>query len=55
MADERMQVEGAVRLGAVQVDRDRGDGDVGEHQRDDDVAPPRQRDQAVGEQRKGIE
>ena len=53
-----VQVERAVRLRAVQEDRDAGDGDVGQHQRDDDVAPPRQRHQAVrGEDRKskGIE
>ena len=45
--DDRMQVERAVRLAAVQEDRDRGDRDVRQDQRDDDVAPPRQVDQTV--------
>jgi hypothetical protein len=41
-----VQVEGPVRLMAVQENGDRGDGDVGHRQRDDNVAPPGQIEQS---------
>ena len=44
---DRVQVQRAMRLAAVQEDRDGRDRDVRQHQRDDDIAPPRQVDQAV--------
>jgi hypothetical protein len=50
-----MEIEASVGLRAMQVDSYRGDGDVGENQRDDDITPPRQRDQPVSEEGKGIE
>ena len=40
MASDRMQVQRAVRLVAVQVDRDRRDRDVRQHQRGEDQLPP---------------
>jgi hypothetical protein len=42
MTDDGVQVEGAVRLAAVQKDGYGGDGDVRDHKRIDDVTPPRQ-------------
>ena len=42
-----MQVERAVRLVAVQEDGDAGDGDVGQPQRDQHIAPPRQMNQTA--------
>ena len=53
--DDGMQVEAAVRLAAMQIDGHRGDRDVRQCQRDYDIPPPRQRHQAVGEERKRIE
>ena len=47
MADRRMQIERAVRLRAVQEDRHAGDRHVRHRQREDDVAPPGKRHQAV--------
>ena len=46
-ADSGCRSSAAVRLAAVQVDRHRGDRDVRQRQRDDDVSPPRQRHQTV--------
>jgi hypothetical protein len=46
VAGKRMQVERAVSLVAMQEDGHRGDGDVGHDERDDDVAPPGQVEQA---------
>ena len=43
---DRMQVERAVRLAAVQVDGDRRDGDVRQPERDEHVAPPGEVEQA---------
>ncbi len=40
VAGQRMQLERTVRLMAVQEDRDRDDGDVGERKRHHHVAPP---------------
>ncbi len=37
---QRMQIERAVRLAAVQVDRDRGDRDVSQRERGEDELPP---------------
>jgi hypothetical protein len=37
-----MQLESAVRLAAVQENRDRGDGHMGEGKGNQDQAPPRQ-------------
>jgi hypothetical protein len=45
---DRMQVEAAVGLAAMQENGDRGDRDVSQHQRDDDIAPPRQRREPMG-------
>ncbi len=47
MRDGRMEIEAAMRLAAMQEDGDRGDRDVREDERDDDVAPPGQLDQSV--------
>ena len=47
MRHRRVQVERAMRLVAVQVDRDRGDGDVRQPQRDEHQAPPGQIEQSV--------
>ncbi len=55
VADGRGEVERTVRLGAVQEDRDAGDGDVRQRQRDDDVAPPGQRHQSVGGEGEEVE
>lgn len=41
MRHHRMQVDGAMRLVTMQVDGDAGDGDLGEYERDEDIAPPR--------------
>ncbi len=49
MRHDRMQVERAVRLVAVQVDRDRGDGDVRQAERDQREAPPGEIQQTVEE------
>ena len=54
MTDRGVKVEAAVRLRSVQIDRDRRNGHVRQHQRDDDVAPPRQRRQTVGEKREKV-
>ena len=40
MAHHRMHVERAMRLAAVQVDRDRGDGDLDQDEARQHVAPP---------------
>ena len=42
MADRRVQVECAVGLVPMQINRDRDDCDVGECQYDEDITPPRQ-------------
>jgi hypothetical protein len=55
VTDRRMKIEAPVRLRAVQVNGYGGDGDVREHQRDHEVAPPWQRNEAMGEQGKRIE
>jgi hypothetical protein len=47
MADRRMQAESAMRLVAVQENRDRRDGDVGQPERDPEVSPEREIDEAV--------
>jgi hypothetical protein len=47
VARGRVQLERAMCLAAVQVDGDGDDGDVSERERRDDVAPPRQVEQAV--------
>ena len=54
VGDRGVQVERAMRGMPVQVDRDRGDRDVRQRKRDDDVAPPGQRHQAVRGQRQEI-
>ena len=46
--------EAAVRLRTMQVYRDRRDGHVRQHERDDKIAPPRQGHQAGGEKRKDV-
>ena len=51
MAHRRMQVDRPVRLVAVQVQRDRGDRDLGQGHRRQRVTPPRQVERA-GEQRR---
>ena len=43
MADQRVQIDGAVSLAAVQVQGDGGDRDLGQDERDEEVAPPGQR------------
>jgi hypothetical protein len=40
VADDRMQVQGAVRLAAVEIDRDGGDRDLDEDQEGEQIAPP---------------
>jgi hypothetical protein len=40
-----MQLEGAMRLATVEIDRDRGDSNVREDERRYDVAPPRKIEQ----------
>ena len=47
MAYRRAQVERVMRLVAMQVNRHAGDGDVRQPQRDDDVTPGRQTQQAI--------
>jgi len=42
VARERMQIERAVRLAAMQEHRHADDGDVGKTDRGEDQAPPRQ-------------
>src|SRR6266446_9593776 len=54
VTDHGVQVEAAVRLGSMQVYRDRRNGHVRQRERDDDIAPPRQRYQAGGEKRRNI-
>jgi hypothetical protein len=46
-----VQIERPMCLRAVQEDRDGRDRDVREHDRHDDVTPPWQRHQAVGDER----
>ena len=48
--DRRMQIERAVRLAPVQEDRDGRDRDVRERERHDDVAPPGEGHEAVGQE-----
>src|SRR6185369_3925696 len=40
VAHDRMHIERAMRLAAMQVDRDRGDRDLDQDQAHDDIAPP---------------
>ncbi len=47
---DRVQIEGAVRGMAVQVDRHTGDGDVREHQRDQHDLPPARTGHAVDQE-----
>ena len=47
MAHDRVEVHGAVRLAAVQVERDAGDRDLDQHERDENLAPPGQIEQTV--------
>ncbi len=42
MAGDRMQIDGAMRLRAMQENSDGGNGDVSERQRNQHIAPPRQ-------------
>ena len=49
MRSDRVQIEGAVRLVAVQVDGDAGDGDVCHHQRSNQDLPPSGIRQSVGQ------
>jgi hypothetical protein len=47
MTDDGMQVQRPMRLRAVQKDGDAGDGDMGQGQRDNDIAPPGKVNQAI--------
>ena len=40
VAGQRMKRQGVVRLGPVEIDRDSGDGSVGQRERCDHYAPP---------------
>jgi hypothetical protein len=46
MADDWVQIERTVRRMPVEVDRNRRNRDVREHQRDDDITPPRKNQDA---------
>jgi len=50
VGSDGVQVQGAVRLVAVQKNGDAGNGDVGEHQGDQDDLPPGRAGQAIAEQ-----
>ena len=54
MADYRMQLQAAVRLGAVEEDGHCGNRDMRECESEDDIPPPRHRQQAMGEERQKI-
>jgi len=49
MRNHRVQVEGPVRLVAMQIDRDGSDGDVRQAQGNQGQSPPRQIQQAIEE------
>ena len=54
MADYGVQIQAAMRLAAMQEDRYRGDGHVGQRQGKHDVSPPRQWEQTLRDKRKKI-
>ncbi len=54
MADGGMQLESPMRLLAVEIDGDAGDGDVRQDEGHDDDAPPRKGSQTVGDDIKQI-
>ena len=56
MTGDGMQLQRAVRLAAVQIDRDADDRDVGHHEREQQDLPPGKVEQSVGEKiKRGIQ
>jgi hypothetical protein len=51
-----MQLQGAVRLAAMQIDRDANDRDVGHHECEQQDLPPGKVEQSVGEKfKRGVQ